>query len=75
MRFFRFIIKSNEEVIDALQEEKLDEVENTEAFLDSPEWQMPHRLISLSRYWMSWSAYYRSFLYPAGSCGTEDSSG
>jgi len=39
----RFIITSNEEVIEALQEEKLDEVEDTQAFLDSPEWQMPHR--------------------------------
>ena len=63
----RFIIASNEEVIDTLQEEKLDEVEDTQAFLDSPEWQVPHRLISLSRYWMSWSAYYRSFLHPADS--------
>jgi len=63
----RFIIKSNEEVIDTLQEEKLDEVEDTQAFLESPEWQMPNRLISLSRYWMSWSGYYRSFLYPSDS--------
>ena len=62
----QFIITSNEEVIEALQEEKLDEVEDTEAFFDSPEWQMPHRLITLARYWMSWSGYYRSFLYPAG---------
>jgi len=62
----RLIIQSNEEEIEALQEEKLDEVEDTQAFLDSPEWQMPHRLISLSRYWLSWSGYYRSFLYRAG---------
>ena len=62
----RFIISSNEEAIEALQEEKLDKVEDTQAFLDSPEWQMPHRLISLARYWMSWSGYYRSFLYPEG---------
>ncbi len=58
-----FIIGSNEEVIETLQEEKLDHVEDTQAFLDSAEWQMPHRLISLARYWMSWSRYYRSFLY------------
>lgn len=63
----QFIIQSNEEVIDRLQEEKLDQVEDTQAFLESPEWQMPHRLISLSRYWMSWSGYYRSFLYPSDS--------
>jgi len=62
----RLIIQSNEEVIEELQEEELDEVEDTQGFLDSPEWQMPHRLISLSRYWMSWSRYYRSFLYPEG---------
>ena len=63
----QFIIQSNEEVIDRLQEEKLDQVEDTQAFLESPEWQIPHRLISLSRYWMSWSGYYRSFLYPSDS--------
>ncbi len=62
-KVLRFIIRANEEVIEELQEEKLDEVEDTQAFLDSAEWQMPHRLISLSRYWMSWSSYYRSFLY------------
>ena len=61
----RFIIRCNEEEVDRLQEEKLDKVEDEQAFLDSPEWQMPHRLISLSRYWMSWSGYYRSFLCPA----------
>jgi tetratricopeptide (TPR) repeat protein len=63
----QFVIGSNEEVIDTLQEEKLDQVEDTQAFLESPDWQMPHRLISLSRYWMSWSGYYRSFLYPSDS--------
>jgi len=63
----QFLIGYNEEVIDTLQEEKLDQVEDTQAFLESPEWQMPHRLISLSRYWMSWSGYYRSFLYPSDS--------
>ncbi len=61
----RFIIRCNEEEVDRLQEEKLDKVEDEQAFLDSPEWQMPHRLISLSRYWMSWSGYYRSFLCSA----------
>jgi len=65
-KILQFIIQSNEEVIEELQEEKLDKVEDTQGFLDSPEWQMPHRLISLSRYWMSWSRYYRSFLYPEG---------
>jgi tetratricopeptide (TPR) repeat protein len=65
------ILQSNEEVIDKLQEEKLDKVEDTQAFLESPEWQMPHRLISLSRYWMSWGGYYRSFLYPPDSVQTK----
>lgn len=62
----QFIVASNEEAVEALQEEKLDKVEDTQRFLDSPEWQMPQRLISLSRYWMSWNRYYRSFLYPEG---------
>jgi tetratricopeptide (TPR) repeat protein len=61
-----FVIQSNETVIEELQEEKMDKVADTQAFLDSPEWQLPHRLISLSRYWMSWNRYYRSFLYPEG---------
>jgi tetratricopeptide (TPR) repeat protein len=58
----RFIIRANEEVIERLQEEELDEAEDTLALLESPAWQMPHRLISLSRYWTSWSGYYQSFL-------------
>ena len=67
-----FIIQSNEETVETLQEEKLDKVEDAQGFLDSPEWQMPQRLISISRYWMSWNRYYRSFLYPEGNPETRN---
>jgi len=59
------VIKTtNQENITAIQEEKLDQMEDVDAFLTSPQWQTPHRLISLTRYWTSWNEYYSSFLYP-----------
>ncbi len=58
------VIKTtNQENITEIQEQKLDEMEDVEAFLASPKWQTPHRLISLARYWTSWNEYYSSFLY------------
>ncbi len=59
-----FIRNTNHKNIAEIQEEKLDEMEDVEAFLASPQWQTPHRLISLTRYWSSWNEYYSSFLYP-----------
>jgi len=63
---FETILSANQEYIRTLQEEKLDKVTDVQAFFNSDQWQMPQRLISLSRYWMSWNKYYSSFLYPAG---------
>jgi len=60
-----FIITTNQESITEIQEEKLDKMKDVDAFLASPQWHTPHRLMSLSRYWMSWNEYYSSFLYPA----------
>ena len=60
-----FLLDTNEAAIEVLQEEKLDRTEDAQALLDSPEWQMPHRILSQSRYWMSWSRYYRSFFLAA----------
>ncbi len=58
------IIRSiNQENITEIQEEKLDNMEDVDAFLASPQWQTPHRPISLARYWTSWNEYYSSFLY------------
>jgi len=63
-KILQFIMTTNQEDITEIQEEKLDKMEDVDAFLASPQWQTPHRLISLSRYWMSWNEYYSSFLYP-----------
>jgi tetratricopeptide (TPR) repeat protein len=63
-RILQFIIACNEQTIEGLQEERLDQAEDAQALLESQEWQLPHRLNSLARYWMSWSGYYASFLLP-----------
>ncbi len=54
---------TNQEIITEIQELKLDDMEDIDAFLASPQWQTPHRLISLARYWTSWNEYYSSFLF------------
>ncbi len=59
------IATTNQQKIKKIQEETLDEVENIEAFLNSDQWQTPNRLITMSRYWMSWNQYYSSFLWQA----------
>lgn len=59
------IATTNQKKIEEIQEETLDEVENIEAFLNSAQWQTPNRLITMSRYWMSWNQYYSSFLWQA----------
>jgi tetratricopeptide (TPR) repeat protein len=63
-RILQFILLCNERTIERLQEDKLDQADDAQAVLESQEWQMPHRLNSLARYWMSWSGYYSSFLLP-----------
>ncbi len=64
LSIFVTISSSNQEYINELQEEHLDKVKDVQTFFASDQWQMPQRLISLSRYWMSWNRYYSNFLYP-----------
>jgi len=72
----RNIIKSiltwNQEKIEDLQENKLDQIEDTTAFFNSPEWQQPQYLISLASYWLSWNGYYSSLFYPANDAFRKD---
>jgi len=65
----RHIIKEilawNQKKVEDLQENKLDQMKDTEAFFNLPEWQQPQYLISLASYWLSWNGYYSFLLYPA----------
>ena len=65
----RNVIKSvlhwNQQKVEDLQENKLDQMEDTAAFFASSEWQQPHYLISLASYWLSWNGYYSALFYPA----------
>ena len=56
----------NQKKVEKLAEDKLDTVTDQAAFFASPQWQEPQYLVSLSSYWLSWSGYYASLLYPAG---------
>ncbi len=58
----RLLVRSTE-FIEDLQENRLDEMEDTAAFFASSAWQEPHYLISLASYWLSWNGYYASLLY------------
>lgn len=62
----------NKKRVEDLQENKLDQMENTEAFFRSPEWQEPQYLISLASYWLSWNGYYASLLYSANEPSRKD---
>jgi tetratricopeptide (TPR) repeat protein len=59
------ILTWNQKKVEDLQEHKLDQMENTEVFFNSPEWQEPQYLISLASYWLSWNGHYSSLLYPS----------
>jgi tetratricopeptide (TPR) repeat protein len=72
----RNIIKSiltwNQKKVEDLQENKLDQIEDTTAFFNSPEWQQPQYLISLASYWLSWNGYYSSLFYSANDAFRKD---
>jgi len=59
------ILDWNQKKVEDLQENKLDQIEDTAAFFASPEWQQPHYVISLASYWLSWNNYYPCLLLPA----------
>lgn len=66
------ILAWNQQKVEDLQENKLDQMEDTASFFNSPEWQQPQYLISLASYWLSWNGYYSSLLYPANDAFRKD---
>ena len=66
------VLTWNQKKIEDLQENKLDQMEDTTDFFNSPEWQQPQYLISLSSYWLSWNGYYSSLFYPANDVYRKD---
>ena len=66
------ILAHNQKKIDDFQENKLDQIKDSDAFFHSPEWQQPQYLISLSNYWLSWNGYYSSLLYPVNDAFREE---
>lgn len=57
------ILVWNQNKVEDLQENKLDQMEDTSTFFNSLEWQQPQYLISLASYWLSWNGYYSSLLH------------
>lgn len=51
---------NNRETIADLQENMLDQLQDTTAFFKSPCWQRPQYLLTLSSYWLGWNGYYGS---------------
>ncbi len=66
------ILTWNQKKIEDLQENKLDQMEDTTDFFNSPEWQQPQYLISLASYWHSWNGYYSSLFYSANDVYRKD---
>lgn len=66
------VLAQNQKRVEDLQENKLDQMQDTNAFFNSPEWQQPQYLISLASYWLSWNGYYSSLLYPANDAFREE---
>jgi hypothetical protein len=58
------ILTINEKTIRDFQEVTLDKTEDPLAFFQTPRWQHPQQLISLSSYWLGWNGYYASLVIP-----------
>lgn len=58
----RKILTTNEKTILRFQEEVLDTIADPMAFFQTPRWQHPQQLISLSSYWLGWNGYYASLV-------------
>jgi tetratricopeptide (TPR) repeat protein len=54
----------NEDTIRDFQEVTLDKIKDPQAFFQTPRWQQPQQLISLSNYWLGWNGYYASLVIP-----------
>jgi tetratricopeptide (TPR) repeat protein len=66
------ILDWNQKTVEDLQENKLDQIEDTAVFFASPEWQQPHYVISLASYWLSWNNYYPCLFLPANDPARRD---
>ncbi len=62
----RRMLSYNQNRVDDMLEEKLEQMQNKDAFFASPEWQQPQYLLSVASYWLGWNNYYAALLYPAG---------
>ncbi|MGD9222201.1 MAG: tetratricopeptide repeat protein [Desulfobacteraceae bacterium] len=60
----KHILTTNEKTIRHFQEVTLDKIEDPQAFFQTPQWQHPQQLISLSSYWLGWNGYYASLVIP-----------
>jgi len=58
------ILTLNQKKVEDLQEHRLDQLNEENAFFTSAEWQEPQFLISLASYWLSWNGYYTALFYP-----------
>ncbi|MBM4311922.1 MAG: tetratricopeptide repeat protein [Deltaproteobacteria bacterium] len=63
------ILRHNQQIVADMQEQRLDSMQNTEAFFQSAAWQQPQHLISLAGYWQSWNGYYRALLMDSAASG------
>jgi TolA-binding protein len=62
----RRMLTYNQTRVDDMLEEKLEQMQNKDAFFASPEWQQPQYLLSVASYWLGWNNYYAALLYQAG---------
>jgi hypothetical protein len=61
----RQMLTYNQTRVDEMLEEKLEQIQDKNAFFASPEWEQPQYLIAVASYWLGWNNYYASLLYQA----------
>ena len=61
----RHMLIYNQTWVEDMLEEKLDRIQDKDAFFASPEWEQPQNLISIASYWLGWNNYYAALLYLA----------
>lgn len=61
----RRMLTYNQTRIDDMLEDKLEHIQDKDAFFASPEWEQPQYLITVASYWLGWNNYYAALLYQA----------
>jgi lipopolysaccharide biosynthesis regulator YciM len=61
----RRMLTYNQTRVDEMLEEKLEQIQDKNAFFASPQWEQPQYLIAVASYWLGWNNYYASLLYQA----------